>query len=54
VRTPLHDTRDNLRSGRLRQRFELRELRFYRTLRIFGIYCDNDRKCRISQESPSL
>jgi hypothetical protein len=59
----LHDTRDDLRARRLRERFELREFRFDGAFRI--AYVDGDqnralpyvlsgRKRSMSQESPSL
>jgi hypothetical protein len=64
VRTLLHHSRKNLRTGRMRERFELGELRIDRTARIVRVDGDDERSCRryvvsgrkcsMSQESPSL
>jgi hypothetical protein len=52
VFAPLNDARDNLRAGRLRERFEFYEFGFEWSVGVFGV--DSDDKRSISQRSPSL
>ena len=52
VLAPLNDARDDLRAGRLRERFEFYEFGFEWSV---GVICvDSDDKRSISQRSPSL
>ena len=52
VFAPLNDARDDLRAGRLRERFEFYEFGFEWSVGVFGV--DSDDKRSISQRSPSL
>jgi hypothetical protein len=54
VQAFLHDTLEDLRARRVCKRFKLSELRFDRPPSIAGVYRDNERRCSISQWSPSL
>jgi hypothetical protein len=52
VIAPLHETRDDLRAGGARQRFEFDQFGFEWSCGVVGVDSDDNRS--ISQRSPSL